>query len=57
MNGKPIQDVLYVMRRYEEAAQAALKAEFVAFLNRIQTTPAVSERGIVIAEITHRSET
>ncbi|MFM0027460.1 DUF1173 family protein [Paraburkholderia madseniana] len=51
MNGKPIQDVLYVMRRYEEAAQATLKAEFDAFLNRIQTTPAVSERGIVIAEI------
>lgn len=51
MNGKPIQDVLHVMRRYEEAAQATLKAEFEAFLGRIQTTPAVSERGIVIAEI------
>lgn len=51
MNGKPIQDVLHVMRRYEEAAQATLKAEFEAFLGRIQTTPAISERGIVIAEI------
>ncbi|MFM0144979.1 DUF1173 family protein [Paraburkholderia sp. RL18-085-BIA-A] len=51
MNGKPIQDVLHVMRRYEEAAQATLKAEFDGFLSRIQTTKTSTERGVVIAEI------
>ncbi|EIM98402.1 hypothetical protein WQE_24277 [Paraburkholderia hospita] len=51
MNGKPIQDVLHVMRRYEEAAQATLKAELDGFLSRIQTTKASTERGVVIAEI------
>lgn len=51
MNGKPIQEVLHVMRRYEEAAQATIKAEFDAFLGRIQTSASTSERGIVIAEI------
>ncbi|SOE97508.1 Protein of unknown function [Burkholderia sp. D7] len=51
LNGKPIQEVLHVMRRYEESEQAAIKAEFELFLSRIQTTPAASERGIVIAEL------
>jgi hypothetical protein len=51
MNGKPIQDVVHVMRRYEEGGHLMIKAEFDAFLNRIQTTPNVTERGVVIAEI------
>jgi len=51
LNGKPIQEVLHVMRRYEESEQAAIKAEFELFLSRIQTTPAASDRGIVVAEL------
>jgi hypothetical protein len=51
LNGKPIQEVLHVMRRYEESEQAAIKAEFELFLSRIQTSPAASDRGIVIAEL------
>lgn len=51
LNGKPLQEVLHVMRRYEESEQAAIKAEFDAFLGRIQTTTESSDRGVVIAEI------
>jgi len=51
LNGRPIQEVLHVMRRYEETQQAAIKTEFEEFLGRIQTTVDASERGIVIAEI------
>jgi Protein of unknown function (DUF1173) len=51
LNGRPMQEVLHVMRRYEETQQAAIKAEFEDFLARIQTTAEASERGIVIAEI------
>ena len=45
MNGKPIQDVLHVMRRYEEAGQTT------PFLSRIQTSKTGSDRGVLIAEI------
>ena len=51
VNGRPIQEVLHVMRRYEETQQAAIKAEFEEFLARIQTNADSSERGIVVAEI------
>ncbi|VVD31289.1 DUF1173 family protein [Paraburkholderia dioscoreae] len=51
INGKPIQDVVHVMRRYEESEQATIKAEFDSFLNRIRTTPTASDRGVVIAEV------
>lgn len=51
INGRPIQDVLHVMRRYEDTEQTAIKLEFEDFLSRIQTTPDLSERGIVVAEI------
>lgn len=51
MNGKPVQDVVHVMRRYEESELPTIKAEFDAFLSRIRTTPTESRRGVVIAEI------
>ena len=49
MNGRPVQDVVDIMRRYEETAQATLKAEFEGFLTRIKTTPEATERGVAIA--------
>ena len=51
LNGKPMQDAVHVMRRYEESELATIKAEFDTFLGRIRTTPAESHRGVVIAEI------
>jgi hypothetical protein len=51
INGKPMQDVLHVMRLYEKEAAATIKAEFDAFLSRITRTDAAVERGIVIAEL------
>jgi hypothetical protein len=51
MNGKQIQDVVHVMRRYEESELPIIKAEFDAFLGRIHTTPTTSDRGVIIAEI------
>ncbi|MGF6265375.1 hypothetical protein OKW49_006368 [Paraburkholderia youngii] len=51
MNGKQIQDVVHVMRRYEESELPTIKAEFDAFLGRIHATPTTSDRGVIIAEI------
>ncbi len=46
-----MQDVLHVMRRYDETEQAAITAEFDAFLARIQISDGTSERGLLIAEL------
>jgi hypothetical protein len=51
INGKPMQDVLHVMRLFEKDAAETIKAEFEAFLGRITRTDAATERGIVIAEL------
>ncbi|WP_250479742.1 MULTISPECIES: DUF1173 family protein [unclassified Caballeronia] len=51
LNGKPMQDVLHVMRRYDVADGSCVLAEFQSFLDRIKTTPAKSERGLLIAEL------
>ncbi len=51
INGSPIQEVLHVMRRYEEAEQTAITSEFDEFLSRIQTSADLSQRGIIVAEI------
>ncbi|WP_248295445.1 DUF1173 family protein [Paraburkholderia sp. UYCP14C] len=51
MNGKQIQDVVHVMRRYEESELPIIKAEFDAFLGRIHATPTTSDRCVIIAEI------
>ncbi|WP_050455465.1 DUF1173 family protein [Candidatus Burkholderia verschuerenii] len=51
LNGKSMQDVLYVMRRYEPTEKAAIAAEFDAFLSRIKTSEGTSERGLLIAEL------
>ncbi|SAL81787.1 hypothetical protein AWB74_06058 [Caballeronia arvi] len=51
LNGKPMQDVLHVMRRYDESEGPSVVAEFDRFLARITTTPEATQRGIVIAEL------
>jgi len=51
LNGKPMQDVLHVMRRYDVDDGSCVLAEFQSFLDRIKTTPAKSERGLLIAEL------
>lgn len=51
LNGKSMQDVLHVMRRYDETAGDSIVAEFDAFLRRITTSSEVSQRRLVIAEL------
>jgi len=51
LNGKPLQEVLHIMRRYEESEQTTIKGEFEVFLSRIRNTPVASDRAIVIGEI------
>jgi hypothetical protein len=51
LNGKPMQDVLHVMRRYDENEGADIVAEFEGFLARITTTPEATLRRIIIAEL------
>ncbi|SAL06908.1 hypothetical protein AWB81_07817 [Caballeronia arationis] len=51
LNGKSMQDVLHVMRRYDDADSSSVLAEFQSFLDRIVTTPARSNRGLLIAEL------
>jgi hypothetical protein len=51
LNGKSMQDVLHVMRRYDDADSSSVLAEFQSFLDRIVTTPARSDRGLLIAEL------
>ncbi|WP_061160404.1 DUF1173 family protein [Caballeronia temeraria] len=51
LNGKPMQDVLHVMRRYDESEGPSIVAEFDRFLARITTTPEATQRGIVITEV------
>ncbi|WP_250518900.1 DUF1173 family protein [Caballeronia sp. ATUFL_M1_KS5A] len=51
VNGKPMQSVLHVMRRYDENEAQSIVAEFDDFLGRIATTPTASQRGLVLGEL------
>ncbi|MFM0136423.1 DUF1173 family protein [Caballeronia grimmiae] len=51
LNGKPMQSVLHVMRRYDENEAQSIVAEFDDFLGRIETTPTASQRGLVLSEL------
>lgn len=46
-----MQSVLHVMRRYDENEAQSIVAEFDDFLGRIETTPTVSQRGLVLGEL------
>jgi hypothetical protein len=51
LNGKPIQEVLHVMRRHDEANAESIAAELNAFLDGIRTTPQASQRRLVLGEL------
>ncbi|TGP40238.1 DUF1173 family protein [bacterium M00.F.Ca.ET.228.01.1.1] len=51
INGTNAQDVLHIMRRYDEADRAAINAEFDAFIGRLGGNNGTTRRGLVIGEI------
>ncbi|KVK87685.1 hypothetical protein WJ47_12735 [Burkholderia ubonensis] len=51
INGEPAEQVLHVMRRYQEADRAAMNAEFDAFLGRVGQREGTNHRGLVVGEI------
>ena len=51
INGEPAEEVLHVMRRFQEADRAAINAEFDAFLDRVSQRDGTNHRGLVIGEI------
>ncbi|MCP3712283.1 DUF1173 family protein [Paraburkholderia sp. CNPSo 3274] len=57
INGASAQDVLHVMRRYEESERDAINAEFERFLATITTDGKVSRRALVLGEIGAVGET
>jgi hypothetical protein len=57
INGADAQDVLHIMRRFDEADRAAINAEFDAFIGRLTVEKGTTRRGLVIGEINEVSPT
>ncbi|CAB3805034.1 hypothetical protein LMG28688_06092 [Paraburkholderia caffeinitolerans] len=57
VNGSPAQDVLHVMRRFEQHDRDAINAEFDAFRTRIVNDEKVSRRGLVLGELAEFADT
>ncbi|RKT10624.1 uncharacterized protein DUF1173 [Paraburkholderia sp. RAU2J] len=57
INGTDAQDVLHIMRRFDEADRAAINAEFDAFIARLSVEQRTTTRGLVIGEINEVSPT
>ena len=57
INGSAAQDVLHVMRRYEEAERDAINSEFEAFVGRIDNDGKVSRRALIVGEIGEVADT
>ncbi|KVT75737.1 hypothetical protein WT25_02290 [Burkholderia territorii] len=51
INGEPAEQVLHVMRRFQEADRTAINDEFDAFLARVGQRDGTNHRGLVIGEI------
>ncbi|MDN7500148.1 DUF1173 family protein [Burkholderia gladioli] len=51
INGEPAEDVLHVMRRFQEVDRVAINAEFDAFLARVGQRDGTNHRGLVIGEL------
>ena len=51
VNGVPADQVLHVMRRFQDADRDAINAEFDAFLSRVGHRDGANHRGIVVGEI------
>ncbi|MEM5330756.1 DUF1173 family protein [Paraburkholderia sp. JHI2823] len=57
INGVAAQNVLHVMRRYEETERDAINFEFEAFVGRITDDGAVSRRALIVGEIGEVADT
>ncbi|WP_027800299.1 DUF1173 family protein [Paraburkholderia dilworthii] len=57
INGTDAQNVLHIMRRFDEADRAAINAEFDAFIARLSVEQRATTRGLVIGEINEVSPT
>ncbi|WP_410199315.1 DUF1173 family protein [Burkholderia cenocepacia] len=51
INGEPAEQVLHVMRRFQEVDRVAINAEFDAFLGRVGQRDGTNHRGLVVGEI------
>ncbi|MBN3785677.1 DUF1173 family protein [Burkholderia sp. Ac-20353] len=51
INGQPADEVLHIMRRFQEADRDAINAEFDAFLARVAAHNGANRRGIVVGEV------
>ncbi|MFM0441050.1 DUF1173 family protein [Paraburkholderia strydomiana] len=57
INGASAQDVLHIMRRFDEADRTAINAEFDAFIGRLGGNNGRTRRGLVIGEISEIAPT
>lgn len=57
INGSPAQDILHVMRRFEQDERAAINSEFAAFKRRIVNDGGVSQRALILGEIATVADT
>ncbi|HDR8993765.1 MAG: DUF1173 family protein [Burkholderia contaminans] len=57
VNGEPAEQVLHVMRRFQDVDREAINAEFDAFLSRVGHRDGANHRGIVVGEIAETSTT
>jgi len=51
INGEPAEQVLHVMRRFQETDKEAINSEFDAFLSRVGQREGANHRGLVVGEI------
>jgi hypothetical protein len=57
INGADAQNVLHIMRRFDEADRTAINAEFDAFIARLATDGKSTRRGLVIGEVNELAPT
>lgn len=57
INGADAQDVLHIMRRFDEADRAAINAEFDGFMARLTTEQGTTRRGLIIGEVSEVTPT
>ncbi|MEX3901430.1 MULTISPECIES: DUF1173 family protein [Paraburkholderia] len=57
INGADAQNVLHIMRRFDEADRVAINAEFDAFIARLTTEKGTTRRGLIIGEVSEVAPT
>jgi len=57
INGAEAQNVLHIMRRFDEAHRSEINAEFDAFISRLTTEKGTTRRGLVLGEVSEVAPT